>query len=170
MIDTSNWKEFRVGDLFDTYLSKDDIQPKSITNGNIPLVSSGKINNGIIEYITDDEARIWDANTITVDMFGKAFYQNSPYHCVSHGRVNILVPKFNLTENLGLFLCSVIERVSVKYQFNDMCTGEKLSNDTIKLPAMSDGQPDWQYMEEYMRKQYTEAESAITKIQTAIER
>ena len=167
MIDTSNWKDFRIGDLFDAYLSKDDIQPKNITKGDTPLISSGKTNNGIVEYIDDDKAKKWDANTITVDMFGKAFYQNSPYHCVSHGRVNILVSKFDLTENIGLFLCSVIEQVSVKYQFDNMCTGEKLSNDVIKLPATSDGQPDWDYMESYMKAVIEESEKSLGNLKKA---
>lgn len=167
MIDTGNWKDFRIGDLFDTYLSKDDIQPKNITKGDTPLISSGKTNNGIVEYIDDDKAKVWDANTITVDMFGKAFYQNGPYHCVSHGRVNILVSKFDLTENIGLFLCSVIEQVSVKYQFDNMCTGEKLSNDVIKLPATSDGQPDWDYMESYMKAVMEESEKSLENLKGA---
>lgn len=167
MIDTSNWKEFRVGDLFDTCLSKDDIQPKNITKGDIPLISSGKTNNGIVGYIADDNAKKWDANTITVDMFGKAFYQKKPYHCVSHGRVNILVPKFDLTEKIGLFLCSIIEQVSVKYRFDNMCTGEKLSNDIIKLPATSDGQPDWDYMESYMKAVIEESEKSLESLKRA---
>lgn len=44
-IDTSEWKEFRIGDLFEACLSKDDIQPKDFVEGEIPLVSSGKENN-----------------------------------------------------------------------------------------------------------------------------
>ena len=167
MIDTSNWKGFRIGDLFDTYLSKDDIQPKNIVKGDIPLISSGKTNNGIVEYIADEEAKIWSANTITVDMFGKAFYQNNPYHCVSHGRVNILVSKFDLTECIGLFLCSVIEQVSVKYQFDNMCTGEKLSNDIVKLPATADGKPDYAYMESYMKQIMEESEKRLENLKKA---
>ena len=50
-VDTREWGEFRVGELFDAALSKDDIQPKVIVEGNTPLVSSGKENNGIIALI-----------------------------------------------------------------------------------------------------------------------
>ena len=144
MIDTSAWKEFRVGDLFDMSLSKDDIQPKSTVEGDIPLISSGKTNNGIVAYIQDDKATIQKADTITVDMFGKAFYQANSYYCVSHGRVNILTPKFDINEYIGLFVASVIEKVSnEKYEFDSMCTGKKLAEDIVSLPATSTGEHDW---------------------------
>ena len=134
----SGWGEFRVGDLFDMSLSKDDIQPKSITEGDIPLISSGKTNNGIVAYIQDDKATIQEANTITVDMFGKAFYQANPYYCVSHGRVNILTPKFDMNEYIGMFVASAIEKVSnEKYEFDSMCTGTKLAEDIIWLPIIN---------------------------------
>lgn len=168
MIDTSNWKEFRVGDLFDMSLSKDDIQPKSIIEGNIPLISSGKTNNGIVAYIQDDKATIQESNTITVDMFGKAFYQANPYYCVSHGRVNILIPKFDMNEYIGMFVASVIEKVSKgKYEFDSMCTGTKLAEDIIKLPAISDGQPDWDYMESYMKAVMEESEKSLENLRKA---
>lgn len=165
LIDVSTWKDFRIGDYFNTYLSKDDIQPKkNIFEGNTPLISSGKSNNGIVAYIRNDNAKLWNSGTITVDMFGKAFYQNEPYYCVSHGRVNILDPKFNMSEKIALFLISAIEKVSSKYEFTEMCTGIKLANDIIKLPATSDGQPDWAYMESYMKKIMNKSKKTISAL------
>ena len=166
LIDVSGWGEFRVGDLFDMSLSKDDIQPKSIIEGNIPLISSGKTNNGIVAYIQDDKATIQKANTITVDMFGKAFYQVNPYYCVSHGRVNILTSKFDMNEYIGMFVAIAIEKVSnEKYEFDSMCTGTKLAEDIIKLPITSTGEPDWQYMEDYMRRIMDKSEQIISDLQ-----
>ena len=166
LIDVSGWKEFRVGDLFDTSLSKDDIQPKSIVEGDIPLISSSKTDNGIVAYIQDDKATLQKAGTITADMFGKVFYQSNPYHCVSHGRVNILTPKFDINEYIGLFIASVIERISnEKYTFDSICTGKKLAEDIISLPIKSDGQPDWDYMESYMKAVMEESEQIISSLQ-----
>lgn len=151
-IETKDWKEFKVGDLFDACLSKDDIQPTDIVEGNTPLISSGKENNGIIAYISDDKAKLWNAGTITVDMFGKAFYQTNSYHCVSHGRVNILIPKVQFSERVGKYIACVIEMVSIKkYQFTEMCTGKKLLKDIIKLPVNDNENPDWNYMEDYIK-------------------
>ena len=152
-VDTREWGEFRVGELFDAFLSKDDIQPKAIVEGNTPLVSSGKENNGIIACIDNKNARLWEANTLTVDMFGKVFYQGQPYYAVSHGRVNILMPRMPMTKHCMQFIGCAIERVTTdKYAFSEMCTGTKLLKDVILLPKDKTGQPDWAYMEEYMRK------------------
>lgn len=152
-VDTREWREFRVGELFDAALSKDDIQPKVIVEGNTPLVSSGKENNGIIALIDNKNARLWEANTLTVDMFGKVFYQEQPYYAVSHGRVNILMPRMPMTKHCMQFIGCAIERVTTdKYAFSEMCTGTKLLKDVILLPKDKTGQPDWAYMEEYMRK------------------
>lgn len=152
-VDTREWGEFRVGELFDAALSKDDIQPKVIVEGNTPLVSSGKENNGIIALIDNKNARLWEANTLTVDMFGKVFYQEQPYYAVSHGRVNILMPRMPMTKHCMQFIGCAIERVTTdKYAFSEMCTGTKLLKDVILLPKDKTGQPDWAYMEEYMRE------------------
>ncbi len=151
-IDTTKWKEFKIYELFDAYLSKDDIQPKNITEGDIPLVSSGKENNGIVAYITSREAKLWNSDTITVDMFGKAFHQPNKFFSVSHGRVNILVPHEKVNEYALRFIATTIEKVALtKYEFKEMCTGTKLLKDSIKLPVDENGKPDFSYMEGYMR-------------------
>lgn len=167
-IDTSVWKEFRIGDLFEACLSKDDIQPKDFVEGEIPLVSSGKENNGIIAFVEDKEARLWDKNTLTIDMFGKVFYQENPYFAVSHGRVNILLPKISMTKGCLQFMGCAIEKVALqKYAFNEMCTGTKVLKDNIKLPATPDGAPDWAYMESYMANLETKVAESLTMLQTA---
>lgn len=167
-IDTSEWKKFRVGDLFEACLSKDDIQPKDFVEGKIPLVSSGKENNGIIAFVEDKKARLWEANTLTIDMFGKVFYQENPYFAVSHGRVNILLPKISMTKGCLQFMGCAIEKVTLqKYTFNEMCTGTKVLKDNIKLPATPDGAPDWAYMESYMANLETKVAESMTLLQAA---
>lgn len=163
-VDTREWGEFRVGELFDAALSKDDIQPKVIVEGNTPLVSSGKENNGMIALIDNKNARLWEANTLTVDMFGKVFYQEQPYYAVSHGRVNILMPRMPMTKHCMQFIGCAIERVTTdKYAFSEMCTGTKLLKDVILLPKDKTGQPDWAYMEEYMRKVERKTEGMLNQ-------
>lgn len=167
-IDTSEWKEFLIGDLFEAYLSKDDIQPKNFVEGSIPLVSSGKENNGIIAFVEDEKARLWEKNTLTIDMFGKVFYQESPYFAVSHGRVNILLPKISMTKGCLQFIGCAIEKVaSQKYAFNEMCTGTKVLKNNIKLPSTPNGDPDWAYMESYMADLEAKVAESLTLLQAA---
>ncbi len=51
IVDASTWKQFRVGDLFEVLLPKGDMQPKLLTEGNVPLVSAGNENNGIVMFV-----------------------------------------------------------------------------------------------------------------------
>ena len=145
------WEKYRIGDLFKILLSKDDIQPKLVNEGSFPLVSSGKENNGICAYIEKQDAKLWDAGLLTVDMFGKAFYQEKPFYCVSHGRVNILIPKKDMSEMSLRFIGAVIEKTTMeKYDFQEMCTGTKLAEEFVFLPSGDNGQPDWKEIEKFM--------------------
>ena len=151
-IKTTSWEKYKLTDLFDIILPIGDIQAQKMNDGEFPLVSSGKNNNGICKYISaTNESNLIQANSITVDMFGKAFFQPNKFYCVSHGRVNILIPKFNITKNIGLFLSKIIEKITIpKYEFLDMCSKSALEKEVIQLPS-NNNQPNWEYMEAYMK-------------------
>lgn len=170
-IDISKWKEFDITDLFQVKLSSDDLQPGKLVDGDIPLVSSGKTNNGIVMYIEEQkDATIYNENTITIDMFGKAFYQSERYYAVSHGRINILIPKFEITKNIGMFLVSVLEKsFEEKYSFTTMCSSTLLKNEKIKLPTDNNENPDWGYMEEYMENIKMQVNKSLNGLDYCVE-
>lgn len=148
------WKEFRISDLFDVELSKGDIKEDEVETGNIPLVSSGETNNGIVKHIAaagDGKAMIFSGNKITIDMFGNAYYQPEPFYAVSHGRVNILSSKFTLNQYIGLFITSIIKREQFKYSYGRAVYSSVAGNMIIKLPITSAGNPDWKFMEDYIK-------------------
>lgn len=170
-LDTSTWEEFKVGDLFTVELAKGDIKLNEMDSGNVALVSSGETNNGIVGYIHSDgdgKSEIFPPNRITLDMFGNAFYQSEKFYAVSHGRVNILNPKFEMTKAVGVFLASVIKQEKYKYSYGRAVYSNVAENMVIKLPIKhnADGSPyidktykysedgyipDWQFMENYIK-------------------
>lgn len=95
---------------------------------------------------------MFNGGCITADMFGKCFYQPEDFFAVSHGRVNILLPKnFTLTENIALFLVTILEKeFELKYSYNRMLSQEKLNNTFISLPQTNDGNPNWNFIEKYI--------------------
>lgn len=155
-LDTSGWKAFRIGELFEVLLAKGDIQPKQVADGTIPLVSAGNEDNGIVSLIDaagDGVSEMFPAGCITVSMFGKAFYQPECFYAVSHGRINVLRSKIEFSSIVGVFLAACLSHVlGNKYDYATMCTQKKLVSEEICLPVTSDGWPDWAYMEEYMRQ------------------
>lgn len=153
-LNTDEWKEFCISDLFDVELTKGDIMAEKVDEGEIPLISSGESNNGVVKYITKDgdgKAEMFPANTITLDMFCHANYQGVPYYAVGHGRVNILVPKFALNKFIGLFICTLINREVYRFSYGRAVYSSVAEKMIIKLPVTPSGDPDWQFMEDYIK-------------------
>ena len=173
-VNCSTWKEFNLGDLFDIKLAKGDIQPNLVSEGKIPLVSAGNENNGIVKYIDsngDGVSEMFCSGCITISMFGKAFYQTEPFYAVSHGRINILEPRYDISENVGLLLSTIINRLFLgKYGYATMCTRTRIEKEAILLPAKSDTEPDWEYMEAYVAELMKKAESNVDKFKDIVEK
>jgi len=151
---TDEWKEFRIGDLFDVQLSKWDIKLDEVDKWNIPLISSWEANNGIVWYISekwDGKASIFQWNTLTVDMFCNAFYQINSFYAVSHWRVNILSAKCRFNQYIWLFLVTLIRQEQLKYSYGRAVYSNETQNMIIKLPVNSEGNPDREYMENYIK-------------------
>ena len=164
------WKdgrEFIFSDLFTSQTGDTDIQKKDINGKGCYVVSAGLSNHGIIGK-TDREAKVIDKNTITVDMFGNAFYRDTDYKMVTHARVFALSPKFEMTESSGLYMTSCMSYLTKKFAYSNMCSWNKIQNLPICLPIQTDDSgkpvidagktyspkgyiPDWEYMEKYIK-------------------
>lgn len=150
-----NWKEFKIGDLFEIQLSKGDNQAKLLEEGIFPLVSAGSVNNGICKYIStgDGVSEKFPYNILTIDMFGKGFYQPATFYAVSHGRVNMMIPRGSFNKWQGLFIVATLEQGSKgKYSFANMCNQSRLQRARILLPIDDNGTPDYEFMEQYIRQ------------------
>ena len=153
-INTRDWKWFSISDIFDIQLTKGDIKADDVEEGEIPLISSGESNNGVVKYITaagDGKAETFPANTITLDMFCHANYQDKEYFAVGHGRINVLMPKFRLNRYIGIFLCTLMNREYYRFSYGRAVYSSVAEKMTLKLPVTSSGEPDWKFMEEYIK-------------------
>lgn len=153
-LNVGGWKEFRIGDLFDVSLSMGDLKLDDCDKGEIPLISSGQTNNGIVGYIDiggDGKAQLFSKNKITVDMFCNAFYQPRDFYAVSHGRVNILTPKFQMSSLSALFITTIINKERFKYSYGRAVYSDEISRMCINLPTNSQGEPDFPFMENYVK-------------------
>lgn len=164
------WKEgreFIFSDLFTSQTGDTDIQKKDINGKGCYVVSAGLSNHGIIGK-TDREAKVIDENTITVDMFGNAFYRDTEYKMVTHARVFALSPKFEMTESSGLYMTSCMSYLTKKFAYSNMCSWNKIQDLPLCLPIQTDDSgkpvidagktyspkgyiPDWDYMERYIK-------------------
>lgn len=167
LIDVSGWGEFDIAELFDMSLPKGDLQVKKVDDGDIPLITPSNFNNGMIQRISEhSKSTLYGKGSLTVDMFGNAYYQEEDFFVTAHGHVNVLIPKTTLNVYTGTFLASTIRAMFFdKYGFNEMCTQKVLKAESIWLPITSTGGPDWQYMEDYMRRIMDKSEQIISDLQ-----
>lgn len=170
-LNVNNWRNFIIKNLFRVELSKGDLKLNELDEGTVPLVSSGDTNNGIVGYVDergDGKAIIFKGNKLTIDMFGKCYYQSEDFYAVSHGRVNILNPMFELNKNIGLFLSSIINAEQYRFSYGRAVYSSVAENIQISLPIQhnEDGTPkidishkyseegyipDWNFMENYIK-------------------
>jgi hypothetical protein len=142
------WGEFKLGDLFESSNGNFDIQKGHINGNGEYVITAGLTNNGILGK-TDIDAKIFDENTITIDMFGCAFYRQFNYKMVTHARVFSLKPKFGVTENQGLFLTNSFSSLNRRFGYENMCSWTKIVSDKIQLPTKN-GKIDFDFMESFI--------------------
>lgn len=128
------WREYKVESLFESCTGDFDIQKEHINGKGTYVITSGISNNGVLGK-TDVTAKIFNEKTITIDMFGYAFYRNFEYKMVTHARVFSLKPKFNITQNQGLFLANSFHFLHYMFGYENMCSWEKIKDIKIKLPV-----------------------------------
>ncbi|WP_187905044.1 restriction endonuclease subunit S [Helicobacter pylori] len=127
------WGEFRLGDLFEASNGDFDIQKRHINHKGEFVITAGLSNNGVLGQ-SDIKAKVFESHSITIDMFGCAFYRSFPYKMVTHARVFSLKPKFEINHKIGLFLSTLFFGYPKKFGYENMCSWVKIKNDKVILP------------------------------------
>ena len=168
-IDTSKWEPFKIRTLFTVKRPAARSQSK-YEDGDVPFVASGNYNNGVLKYLKPQKDEVLDrGNCITVSPIdGSAFYQKDDF--LGRGGAGssiILLYNDNLNEYNGYFIATVIRTVCKKYYYSDMANKNVIAEETIKLPVDENHQPDFSYMELYMKSQEIAVITSLTKLQSA---
>ena len=170
-LDTSRWKDFRVGDLFDihpTKAYKETNRTLFAENGVNPVVVNSGFNNGIGGYTNLDCTECAGVITFT-DTAAKSsesfFFQDRDF--VGYPHVQGMYGKTHSWTRLeGLFLASVLRAtVTGRFDFIKKMTRDVISDLIIKLPATTAGDPDWNYMSEYMKGIERKAENSLSSLE-----
>lgn len=107
-MDTSGWKPFELGELFDickrTRLTKSDMEP-----GPTKFIGASAANNGCTAHVRN-ASTLHPVGTITTcynGSVGSTFFQDEPF--LASDDVNILKPRFDMDEDIALFLVQLIK-------------------------------------------------------------
>ena len=153
------WKTFNILYLFDVTAGK-YYNDSEYDIGNTPYVTASAENNGIGKNINIKAD--FDGNMIVTGKIGcVAFYQKTPFCATSD--VNVLIPKFNMDEDIGLFIVCMINSNKFKYDYNRQCRQGDMKRMSIQLPVNSEGNPDYQFMKNYINyiKKHTDISDLI---------
>lgn len=153
-LDIENWKEFKVGDFFDIHPTKfiEGVSAGDCVSYGVPLVVNSAENNGIAglcDMLPTEEGNIvtfsdtTDGNTF--------FYQPKPFIGFAH--VQGMYPKTRKWSKEELLFLSTIMMFDSKGKYS---YGRKMRRDIIleikiKLPVDKTGNPDWQFMKNYIK-------------------
>lgn len=150
------WKEYRLGNLFsqiyraDAHVKTDyDFQSTPFDNS-IPFVSRTEENNGCDCYIPRiGLTGVEDGNAIVIgDTTATSFYQPAPFVCGDH----IVVCRANwINVYTALFVVSLMKAERYRYSYGRAFKMQLISETMIKLPPDKDGNPDWVWVENYIK-------------------
>ena len=149
-----NFKEFKIGELFDVSTPKRKFNANSVKfGGRFPYVVRTSLNNGIRDFLDEDENFLNPAGTIS---FGQdtatIFYQEKPYF--TGDKIKILRFKLlGLNEKIANFMLTLMRKSFSGFQWGQSSFNEKvLKNVVIELPV-TNGTPDFAFMESFVTAQ-----------------
>ena len=153
-LDSVEWGVFRIKDIFTIENCKCS-KVSGLDTGRIPYVGATNQNNGTINYLSKYDNLITKGNCIVFvcdgeGSMGYSFYKYEDFigtTTVKVGR-NTKLNKFN-----GMFITTVADTVRGKYNFGYKRNELRLKNETLSLPIDSNGNPNWQFMEDYIKQE-----------------
>lgn len=155
-LEVGNWREFYVGELFDSIYKvasyhDDELTSVSIGNKNaIAYVTRTDQDNGVKSLACDiGLANIESGNAIVIgDTTSTISYQPSPFVAGEH----IIAARAGwLNKFTGLFITCLLRQERYRYSYGRAYKLDLIRNTKLKLPVMPDGKPDWQFMENYIK-------------------
>lgn len=144
------WKIFKYKELFEIKKGKRIVISKLNKKGECPFVSSIDKNNGVSNFL--DILPNQKENTITVNYdgsIGETYYQPEPFWALDS--VNVLYPKFKLNQFIAMFLIVMIKKEKYRFNYGRKWHTERMNETEIRLPVDSNNNPDWEFMEDYIK-------------------
>lgn len=162
MTDTKGWGEFCVRDFFKVLKGRNKLSITDINDGNLPVYSSSS-KGGIFGYTTKQPDYLITKDTPLYITFGdhtKAINIAEQNFCVMDN-VKVLTTELRNRNILRFIITSWLKNIPNLGYARHWSKAEMAK---IYLPVILDGQPDWAYMESYMKKIMEESEKSLENL------
>lgn len=149
------WKEFYFSDIFEQIYIAPSSDSNKLEKGEVVFIGRSSTNNGLQDFVEVNGKKIIRGNCITISMVGepRAFYQVYDFTCSQ----NILILRNDkyLNKNISLYLSSLIDNYlkSKGYGYGYPVGLKRVLRNKLLLPITSDGSPNWQFMEDYIKQE-----------------
>lgn len=146
------WGEFKLNDVCSYIKSGNGINEISRKNGMIPYISATSLNNGVSDFISNKNKSI-ASNVISVNVNGSIGYSFfHKYNAVfSSDCKKLKIKEYSNNEYVSLFICNQIMQQKDKYCYGYKM-GKRIAKQTILLPTTPQGEPDYKFMEDYIKE------------------
>lgn len=155
-VETLSWNDFELGEIFDQmYKAEAHVKSDMLFAANkscdaLEFVSRTEDNNGC-DCIVSKEGLVGveKGNAIIIgDTTATMFYQRNDFVAGDH----IVVCRSDwMNKYRALFLISVVARNKYRYCYGRAFKMDLIKATRIRLPVTPFGEPDWAYMEKYIR-------------------
>ena len=147
-----------------------DVSEERTDEFNLPLVNAKHGNNGIMYYGREAD---FETAEMTIDIVQNGAIATGDVYAQPQ-RTGVLwdaylvKPKAEIDSAFTLmFLATVLEKaIKDKFSYDDKCVWDKAKLLTVTLPCTSDDEPDWAYMDEYMRTVMERTKSDLLAMQS----
>lgn len=146
------WKEFFINNIFVINPGK-RLTKADMTKGKKPFIGASDSNNGVTAFVSNTNLSE-DINLLGVNYNGSVvenFYH--PYICLFSDDVK----RFKLRNISGtkyhyLFFKTVILQQKCKYAYGYKFNEQRMQKQIIMLPIDNNGNPDYDFMEQYIKE------------------
>ncbi|MDR0942024.1 MAG: restriction endonuclease subunit S [Holosporales bacterium] len=152
--DARSWKLFKVGDVF-SLIKKSRVYHKTNlrpTKSGVPYISRTNFNNGLEDFCENENFKKNPANTIVFGAENATFFFQSFEYIT--GNSMCFIQDKRIKCYTGLFISTSLNQ-SIRncgFGYGKGLTGMRIKSRYISLPIDDAGQPDWEFMENHMRR------------------
>jgi len=144
------FKFFKIQDLFEvkgTKTTKKEIL-EEYWKWKYPYVTTQSTNNWVA-WFYDFYTEEWWVLTIDSAVVWFCSYQENKFSASDH--VEKLIPKFKINKYIALFLTTIINKEQYRYNYWRKFNQWRIKETKVKLPVDEQWNPDWNFMEKYIK-------------------
>lgn len=145
------WKAFRIGDIMEISTGS-NVSKSLMKEGELPRITAKATENGVDAFTAPYVRYRLNRKCVSISFLGNAFYQ--PFEASYDMKIHSITLKGReLNRYIGLFIANQFNREFKKFSYGNQLSSSDLPKQNVLLPITADEQPDYQFMEDYMREQ-----------------